>query len=105
SLSLTETCMTSQKTRIEHDLLGDLAVSQEVYYGVHTLRALQNFPITGTPISVYPNLIIALASVKQAAALANFDLGLLTEAKTDAIVYACEQIRSGIAHEQFVVDV
>jgi aspartate ammonia-lyase len=97
--------MTLQNTRIEHDLLGDLAVTQTAYYGVHTLRALHNFPISGTPISAYPNLINALASVKQAAALANADLGLLNEAKKEAIVHACEQVRSGLAHEHFVVDV
>ena len=67
--------------RIEHDLLGDLAVPAAAYYGVHTLRALENFPITGIPISAYPNLVNALASVKEAAALANYDLGLLSELK------------------------
>ena len=97
--------MTLQNTRIEHDLLGDLAVTQTAYYGVHTLRALHNFPISGTPISAYPNLINALASVKQAAALANQELGLLNETKKDAIVHACQRVRSGIAHEHFVVDV
>jgi aspartate ammonia-lyase len=92
-------------TRIEHDLLGDLAVPDEAYYGVHTLRALTNFPITGIPISTYPNLVNALASVKEAAALANHELGLLDERKMKAIVHACRQIRSGAAHEHFVVDV
>lgn len=48
-------------TRIEHDLLGDRDIPNDKYYGVHTLRALENFPITGTPISVYPQLINALA--------------------------------------------
>lgn len=91
--------------RIEHDLLGDLAVPAAAYYGVHTLRALKNFPITGIPISAYPNLINALANVKEAAALANYDLGLLSEVKMSAIVQACRQVRSGIAHEHFVVDV
>jgi aspartate ammonia-lyase len=92
-------------TRIEHDLLGDLAVPEDALYGVHTLRALMNFPITGIPISTYPNFVIALACVKEAAALANQELGLLGEQKTTAIVHACRQIRSGIAHEHFVVDV
>src|SRR6476620_7962353 len=78
--------------RIEHDLLGDLAVPAAAYYGVHTLRALENFPITGIPISVYPNLVNALASVKEAAALANYDLGLLSELKMQAIVQACRQV-------------
>src|ERR1700758_4904360 len=97
--------MLTPTERIEHDLLGDLAVPAEAYYGIHTLRALENFPITGIPISAYPNLINALASVKEAATLANRDLGLLSELKTQAIVEACRQVRSGAAHDQFVVDV
>ena len=60
--------MLTATERIEHDLLGDLAVPAAAYYGVHTLRALENFPITGIPISVYPNLVNAMASVKEAAA-------------------------------------
>jgi aspartate ammonia-lyase len=66
-------------TRVEHDLLGDIAVPDDALYGVHTLRALRNFPITGIPISVYPNLVVALACVKEAAALTNHELGLLDE--------------------------
>jgi aspartate ammonia-lyase len=65
------------KTRIEHDLLGDRAVPAEAYFGVHTLRAVENFPITGNPISIYPDLIRALACIKEAAALANHALGML----------------------------
>ena len=67
-------------TRREHDLLGDRDVPAEAYYGVHTLRAVENFPITGTPISVYPDLVAALASIKQAAARSNHELGLLSDA-------------------------
>jgi aspartate ammonia-lyase len=95
----------SGRERSEHDLLGDRAVPADAYYGVHTLRAVENFPITGYPISVYPDLIRALACIKQAAAVANRELGLLSEAKTEAIVKACEEIRAGKLHEQFVVDV
>jgi aspartate ammonia-lyase len=91
--------------RVEHDLLGDREVPAEAYYGVHTLRAMENFPISGTPISTYPDLVVALAYVKQAAALANRDLGLLDADKATAIVRACEEIRTGRLHEQFVVDV
>src|SRR2546430_907337 len=97
--------MTTAKHRIEHDLLGNREVPAEAYYGVHTLRAVENFPITGTPISIYPDLILALACIKQAAALANRELGLLDKEKTDVIVKACEEIRAGKLHEQFVVDV
>ena len=74
--SIAEACM-SKPTRTERDLLGEREVPSSAYYGVHTLRASENFPITGTPISVYPDLVNALACVKQAAALANRDLGLL----------------------------
>ncbi|MEU3355039.1 aspartate ammonia-lyase [Streptomyces sp. NPDC037389] len=91
--------------RSEHDLLGDRDVPADAYYGVHTLRAVENFPITGTPIAVYPDLVTALAAVKQAAAQANRDLGLLAGDKADAIVRACEEIRAGRLHDHFVVDV
>ncbi|MBP2401471.1 aspartate ammonia-lyase [Streptomyces syringium] len=93
------------RVRTEHDLLGDKDVPAAAYYGVHTLRAVENFPVTGTPIAAYPDLVFALASVKQAAAQANRDLGLLDDRKADAIVRACEEIRSGRLHDQFVVDV
>ena len=91
--------------RTEHDLLGDRDVPAHVYYGVHTLRALENFPITGSPISVYPELIKALACIKQAAAQANHELGLLDATRCDAIVGACAELLEGKLHDQFVVDV
>ncbi|MFM9481035.1 aspartate ammonia-lyase, partial [Streptomyces scabiei] len=56
--------MTAATTRSEHDLLGDRDVPVDAYWGVHTLRATENFPITGMPISAYPHLIEALAAVK-----------------------------------------
>ena len=92
-------------TRREHDLLGDRDVPAEAYYGVHTLRAVENFPITATPISIYPDLISALASIKMAAARSNRDLGLLDATRADAIVAASEEIRAGRLHQEFVVDV
>jgi aspartate ammonia-lyase len=95
----------SNPTRIESDLLGEREVPASAYYGVHTVRASENFAITGTPISVYPDLVNALACVKQAAALANRDLGLLDDERARAIVTACEEIRAGTLHDQFVVDV
>jgi aspartate ammonia-lyase len=91
-------------TRVEHDLLGERAVPADAYWGVHTLRAVENFPITGTTIGQYPDLIAALACVKQAAAAANGELGLLDEARAMAIVDACVEIRAGRLHDQFVVD-
>ncbi|WP_377805223.1 aspartate ammonia-lyase [Azospirillum sp. A29] len=92
-------------TRTEHDLLGDREVPADAYYGVHTLRAVENFPITGTPISHYPDLVRALAEIKMAAARANHELGLLNAERADAIAAACREIRSGKLHDQFVVDV
>jgi aspartate ammonia-lyase len=97
--------MNQVSTRIEHDLLGDRAVPAGAHYGIHTLRALENFRITGTAISIYPDLVRALACVKQAAALANNALGLLPDDKTGAIVRACEEIREGGLLDQFLVDV
>src|SRR6476469_541594 len=97
--------MTALQTRIEHDLLGDRAVPASAYFGVHTLRAVENFPITGNPISIYPDLIRALACIKQAAAQANHELDMLDKERADAIGKACDEIRAGKLHEQFVVDV
>ncbi|MBL8092274.1 MAG: class II fumarate hydratase, partial [Anaerolineales bacterium] len=93
------------KTRLEHDLLGEREVPIDTYYGIHTLRALENFPISNIPISTYPNFVKALAAVKQACALANHELGLLEDKKSNAIVSACKEIMSGELCEQFVVDV
>ena len=95
----------ASETRIEHDLLGDRSVPASAYFGVHTLRAVENFPITGNPISIYPDLVRALACIKEAAARANQELGLLDKVRADAIVKASADIRNGKLHDQFVVDV
>ena len=97
--------MNISNPRIEHDLLGEREVPGDAYYGIHTLRAIENFPITGQPISTLPELIVALACVKQAAAVTNRELGLLDDERADAIVKACAEIRGGALHDQFVVDV
>jgi len=65
--------VSSEATRLEHDLLGDKAVPASAYYGVQTARALENFHISGVELRLYPNLIKAFAMVKMAAARANFD--------------------------------
>lgn len=91
--------------RIEHDLLGTREVPAAAYWGIHTLRALENFPITGRAISGWPELVRALALVKQAAALTNRELGLLDAAKADPIVAAAREIAAGALLDQFVVDV
>jgi aspartate ammonia-lyase len=97
--------MSDGTVRTEHDLLGDIGVPNEAYFGIHTLRAIENFQISDTKLSIYPDLIQALACVKQAAALANHELGLLDASRSAAIVKACEEIRAGKLHDQFVVDV
>jgi len=94
----------SGRMRPEHDLLGDRDVSCEAYYGIQTLRGLENFNISGVSLSFYPVLIEALAMVKMAAARANYDLGVLSEPVCDAIVQACSEIMGGKLHDQFVID-
>src|SRR5690349_2533841 len=78
--------------RVEHDLLGEKAVPADAYWGVHTARALENFPITGTRIGSYPTLVRGLVSVKLASARANQALGILPATLADAIERACELI-------------
>ena len=90
--------------RLEHDLLGDYEVPADAYWGVHTARAVDNFPISGVPIGHYRSLIRALAIVKQASAKANFALGELDEKITDAISKACEEVAEGKFDNEFVVD-
>lgn len=89
---------------MEHDLIGDKEISNECYYGVQTARAAENFHITGVTLSSFPTFIISLAKVKKAAALANYELGLLAENKKNVICDACDEIIAGKYHDQFVVD-
>ena len=90
--------------RIEKDLLGEREVPEDALYGVQTLRALENFPISGTPLREFPSLIEALAAVKEAAAQANADLGLLAPELCEVIVRAAREVRAGRHHEHFLVD-
>lgn len=92
-------------TRIETDSLGSFAVPAAAYWGVHTARALENFPISRIPISRHPHLVRALAMIKNAAAQANGELGVLTARQSEAIRAACREIQDGQHHEQFCVDV
>lgn len=91
-------------TRIEHDLLGDRTLPQDTWYGIQTQRAVENFKITGVPISHFPELVRALAMVKAAAAKANRDVGVIEPKKAEAIIQACDDIIGGALHDQFVVD-
>jgi len=90
--------------RIEHDLLGEKSIPDDVYYGVQTARALENFHISGVPISQYPDLIRALAMVKLAAAKANYECKQFSEPILHAIEGACQEIIDGHLHDQFKVD-
>ena len=94
----------SQTKRVEHDLLGYLAVPADAYYGVQTARALDNFKITGIPLSHFPNFVRALAMVKKAAARANRKLGLLPQKLEAAISTACDEVIAGQWHDHFAVD-
>jgi len=91
-------------TRTEHDLLGDMELPADTWFGIQTQRAVDNFAITGVPISHFPPLIKALAMVKAATARANRELGLLAPHKAEAILSACDDIITGRLHEAFVVD-
>jgi len=94
----------SGRMRVEHDLLGDREVPYEFYYGVQTLRALENFNISGISLSFFPLVIEGLAIVKKAAAKANYDVGLLSKPIMEAISQACSEIINGKLHSHFVVD-
>ena len=97
--------MQAERTRVETDSLGAVAIPAQAYWGAHTARALENFPISGRPISIHPRLVDALAVLKQAAARANAELGALSAEKADLIEQACLALREGRFHDQFVVDV
>ena len=94
----------SGRTRQEHDLLGYRDVSYENYYGIQTLRATENFNISGVTLNFYPVFIEGLAIVKMAAAKANHELELLSDPVSNSIVQACAEIMSGKFHYHFVVD-
>jgi aspartate ammonia-lyase len=90
--------------RREHDSLGEREVPQHAYYGVQTLRAVENFPFSGIHVRHYEHFVRALAYVKKAAALANAELGVLDPNIAQAIAKACDEIVAGQLHDQFVVD-
>ncbi len=94
----------SGRTRTEHDLLGYREVPYENYYGIQTLRAIENFNISGVQLNFHPVFIEALAMVKMASAKANYDLGLLSEPLANAMIQACEEVMHGKYTYHFVVD-
>ena len=96
--------MEQTKFRLESDLIGELEVPAEAYYGVQTQRAINNYKISNTHMSDYPEYVIAMAYVKWAAASANAELGALDSRIADAICKACKEIVEGKFHDQFPVD-
>lgn len=92
-------------SRVEHDLLGEKEIPEDSYFGIQTQRAVENFEISGIPISTTPTMIKALAYVKKAAAMANLDLGILPSTIAKAICEACDEILKGEHHSHFVIDV
>jgi aspartate ammonia-lyase len=103
--SIQTLALTNGKYRTESDNLGTKQIPAEAYWGINVSRALDNFAISGRAISVYPDLIFGYACVKQAAARANAEIGVMDPAKADLIDRACEEIKDGKLHDQFIVDI
>lgn len=95
---------TSGKTRMEHDLLGDKAVPAEALFGVQTLRCIENFDISGSLLSNYPQFIKGFGIVKKGAILANHKLGLVSDQIKDAVCMACDELIEGKHTEHFPID-
>ena len=88
--------------RVEHDSIGDRSLPKDVYYGVQSLRAAENFHITG--LTMHPEIINSIAEIKEASAVTNAEIGLLDKKVADAIVQACQEIAEGKLHDAFIVD-
>ncbi|MGM0444651.1 MAG: aspartate ammonia-lyase [Fibrobacterota bacterium] len=93
-----------REMRREHDLLGERDVPERAYYGIQTMRATENFAGNGVLLNFYPELVRSLAVIKQAAAWANYDQGVLSQPLRDAISQACDEIRHGMLHNHFIAD-
>ncbi len=92
----------NQGYRLEKDSIGSKEVPEQVYYGIQSLRASENFHITG--LGLHPEIIISMAYIKKAAAITNCETGILKKKKAEAIVRACDEIVAGKLHEHFIVD-
>ncbi|MEP7303609.1 MAG: lyase family protein, partial [Caldimonas sp.] len=97
--------MNTPSFREETDFLGSRSIPAAAYWGVHTARAVDNFPISGQPLSCMPELVRSLAWVKKAAVQANAQLGVIDAERAGFIAAACDDLLAGRLHEQFVVDV
>lgn len=91
--------------RMERDLLGTMEIPAGAYWGIHTARALENFQVSGIALAGHRLLVVALAAVKQAAARANHELGVLDDRRAAAIDRACQDVIDGRLNDQFLVDV
>lgn len=96
--------MNTEKFRIESDLLGQKEVPAEALYGVQTMRAIENFDISGHLMKDYPNFIKGMAITKKAAAIANYEVGMIDMQQRDAICTACDELLEGKFHDQFPID-
>lgn len=94
--------MTSKEFRIERDSVDTCNVPKDAYYGVHSIRAHENFPITGKQMD--PEILKSIAEVKKACVITNNEIGLIDDRKTKAIIQACDDIIHGKYHDQFIVD-
>ncbi|RIJ63183.1 aspartate ammonia-lyase [Rummeliibacillus sp. TYF005] len=94
--------MVTTEFRIEKDFIGEKEIPKEAYYGVQTMRAIENFPITG--YRIHPELIKSLGIVKKAAALSNMEVGMLDKNIGKYIIQACDEVIAGQWNEQFIVD-
>lgn len=91
--------------RIESDFLGEAAIPADAYWGIHTARAVANFPISGLLLAGYPDLIAALGAVKQGAVRANLELGAIDPERARTIEQSCDDVREGRLDSQFIVDI
>ena len=96
--------MDTENFRIESDLLGKKAVPADALYGVQTVRAIENFNISGNLMKDYPNFIKGMAITKKAAAIANYEVGMIDIQQRDAICTACDELLEGKYHDQFPID-
>src|SRR6186997_1143944 len=94
----------AQQTRTEKDLLGEKQIPADAYYGVQTMRALENFQISGVKTNFYPDYVKAYAIVKLAAARAITEVGRMKKDRMDAIEKACQAVIDGKYHDQFLTD-
>ena len=96
--------MSTEKFRVESDLLGSKEVPADALYGVQTVRAIENFNISGNLMSDYPNFIKGMAITKKAAAIANYELEMISREQYEAICQACDELLEGKHHDQFPID-